>query len=469
MTTSFEELGLKKGVLSALDQIGYETPTEIQADGIRPMLQGLDLVAQAPTGTGKTAAFGCLLADKTTPGEGTQALVLTPTRELCRQVAGELERLCSVRGQEVLTIYGGVSYNPQIQGLKEGAEIVVGTPGRVKDLIQRGSFDASLCDTVVLDEADRMLDMGFIDDVSWIIDQTSLDRQSLLFSATIPPEVDHLADEFCHRPVSLEVGDNTKDADREEYVIEIGRKNKAWALERILESEDPELAFVFCATRHQTQKIANLLDRHGYDAKAIHGGLSQSARERTMEKVRKGQVRILVGTNVLARGIDVRECELVVNYDTPQDPEDYIHRVGRTARMEDIGAAYTLATRDDSRDIVEIEGHAGAELETIEVPDTDNEDQLTRYEDWQENADPFGNVHLRLTNLPEGEGRMDMFWDIAENASVSRDDLGNVEREGDALIVRVHHNAASDLRDYLNSEGLLGKSVTVDVVPPSQH
>lgn len=466
--SDFQSLGLHEDVLEALKRIDYTEPTEIQADALPPMLEGLDLVAQAPTGTGKTAAFGCLLAHKTTPGDGTQALVLTPTRELARQVAKEIERLTQVRGQRVLTIYGGVGYNPQIQGLKDGAEIVVGTPGRVKDLIGRGSFDTSNLRAVVLDEADRMLDMGFIEDVGWIIDQTPRDRHSLLFSATIPPEVEHLADEFCHRPVSLEVGDTTKDERRDELLIKVGRRNKAWALERILETEEPELAFVFCRTRHRTSKIANLLQRHGYNAKAIHGGLTQAARENVMQEVRQGKVHILVGTDVLARGIDVRSCDLVINYDVPVEAEDYIHRVGRTARMEDVGKAYTLATRDDSRTLVEIEGHAGAELTEIDVPETKQQDNITKIHDWEEKADHFGNVHFHLRGVPEDASRMDMFWNLLEGSNLTKSDLGRVELNGDILTVRVRHDAAGRFQDRVQKKGLLGKDVKLEVATPAE-
>jgi ATP-dependent RNA helicase DeaD len=465
--SDFRSLGLHEDVLEALDRIDYHTPTEIQDDGIPPMLESLDLVAQAPTGTGKTAAFGCLLAHKTTPGKGTQALVLTPTRELAKQVAKEIERLTQVRGQNVLTIYGGVSYDPQTQGLDRGDEVVVGTPGRVKDLIGRGAFDTSELDTVVLDEADRMLDMGFIDDVRWIIDRTPRERQSLLFSATIPPEIEHLADEFCHRPVSLEVGDTTKDEDRPEYVIKVGRQNKAWALERIIKSEAPDVAFVFCRTRDKTQRIADLLERNGIDAKAIHGGMTQNARENVMDEARRGDIRILVGTDVLARGIDVRSCDLVVNYDLPRDPEDYIHRVGRTARMEDVGVAYTLATRDDSRDIVEIEGHAGAELTEIDVPETDSDDKITHRHDWEEKADHFGMVEFRLRGVPADAGRMDMFWDVLDGSDLAKSDLGNVDLEGDTLVVRVRHDAAGRFQDHVRKNGVLDTSVTLEIAEPA--
>jgi ATP-dependent RNA helicase DeaD len=466
MSRTFEDLGLHKGVLAALDQVGYTRPTEIQADGVGPMLEGRDLVAQAPTGTGKTAAFGCLLAHETQPDQGTQALVLTPTRELARQVAEEIENLCNVRGQRVLTIYGGVGYEPQKRGLREGHEIVVGTPGRVRDLIERGDFDASTCETVVLDEADRMLDMGFIDDVGWIIDQTRRDRQSLLFSATIPPEVDHLADEFCHRPVHLAVGDTTKDEDRPEYLVRVGKRNRAWALERILETEQPELAFVFCRTRHRTEKIAGLLEKHGYNAEPIQGGMSQNARERVMQRVRDGEVDILVGTNVLARGIDVRRCELVVNYQPPRDAEDYIHRVGRTARMEDVGAAYTIATDEDSRAIVEIEGHTGASLTEIDVPETDEDDKITKIHDWEEKADDFGMVHFRIRGA-EDASRMDVFWDVVDNADVGQNDLGQLSEEDDGLILKVRHDAAGRVQDHLHKQGVLGQNVDVELATPT--
>ncbi len=468
MTRSFQDLGLSREVLDALEHMGYETPTEIQDEAIPLMLKGRDVVAQAPTGSGKTAAFGCAAAEVTTPGKGTQALVLTPTRELCRQVAKELQSIAKIRGQDVLTIYGGVSYGPQVKGLKQGSEIIVGTPGRVKDLMKQGKFDGSNLSLVILDEADRMLDMGFMDDVTWIIDQAPYGRQGLLFSATIPPEIEHVARELCRNPANLYVEADFEER-REEYVVRVGHKNKPWALARILEAEDPELAFVFCRTRHGTRKIANLLRRNGYDVDAIQGDLSQAAREKVMQKVRDGKVSVLIGTDVLARGIDVRACDLVINYDPPRDPEDYTHRVGRTARMEDVGKAYTLATREDSRTLVEIEGHAGANLTEVEVPETDTDDRITHIHDWEEKADKFGMVHFRIEGVPEDEARMDMYWDIVDKTDVHRDDVGHNRKRGDIMTIEVRHEAAGRFQDKLGKKGVLGHDVKVEVIPPEDH
>ncbi|MDX1611719.1 MAG: DEAD/DEAH box helicase [Candidatus Thermoplasmatota archaeon] len=467
MTAYFKDLGLDEEVLTALDEMGYEKPTKIQVEGIPPMVKGSDMVAQAPTGSGKTAAFGCALAARTEPGHGTQALVLTPTRELARQVAKEIEAICKHKGQRVLTIYGGVGYDPQISGLRKGFEIVVGTPGRVKDLMKRGSFKAHDLRVVCLDEADRMLDMGFFEDVSWIVGQAPRGRQGLLFSATIPPEVDLMAKELCRRPVSIEVEGNLQER-REELVVRVGRKNKPWALSRILRAEEPELAFVFCRTRHGARKTAGLLKRNGFDAEEIHGDLSQAARERVMAKVRKGQVKVLVGTDVLARGIDVRRCDLVVNYDPPQDPEDYTHRVGRTARFEDVGKAYTLATRDDSRALVEIEGHAGAELTKVEVPEVESKDKITKIHDWQELADKFGMVHFQIDGVPKDASRMDLYWEILETTGVHKNDVGHKAKKGDTMTIEVRHEAAGRFQAKLNETGVDGHDVKVDIIPPDE-
>ncbi len=341
-TLRFQDLALSPPLLTALAEVGYESPSPIQAATIPPLLQGRDLLGQAQTGTGKTAAFALpvlsnLDLGKTKP----QALVLAPTRELAIQVAEAFQRYAAhIPGFHVLPIYGGQSYGPQLSALKRGVHVVVGTPGRVIDHLERGSLDLSELKCLVLDEADEMLRMGFIDDVEAVLKKTPETRQVALFSATMPSQIRRIAQTYLRDPVEIAIQSKTTTAinTRQRYWM-VGGMHKLDALTRILEAEPFEAMIVFARTKQATEELAEKLSARGFSAAAINGDVQQQQRERTIQRLRDGQLDILVATDVAARGLDVERISHVINYDVPYDTESYVHRIGRTGRAGRSGDA----------------------------------------------------------------------------------------------------------------------------------
>ena len=346
MSDTFAALGLREDLVRAVVELGYEQPTDIQKNAIPPLLEGRDVLGQAQTGTGKTAAFALPMLERIDLKAGSaQGLVLAPTRELALQVAEAIQQYGKNRGVQVAPIYGGSSYSRQIRALRDGAQVVVGTPGRVIDLIDKGILKLADIHYVVLDEADRMLDMGFVDDVETILSQTAADRQTALFSATFPDSVIRLARKYMKDPVNIRIERKTltveQIAQRHYLVYE---EDKLAALMRLLEVEDVKSALIFTRTKIGASKLAEILIARGYPVEAIHGDLTQDARETVMRRFRAGLVTTLVATDVMARGLDIESVSHVFNHDIPYDPEDYVHRIGRTGRAGRDGVAITLIT-----------------------------------------------------------------------------------------------------------------------------
>lgn len=345
-TQGFEQLGVKPDIIRAVHEVGYEEPTPIQRQAIPLLLEGKDLIAQSQTGTGKTAAFAIPLLQKVEPNEHqVQGLVLVPTRELAIQVAETIHKLGKYRHISDVPIYGGQPYDRQLRALKRGVQVVVGTPGRIMDHMRRGTLDLSHVTMVILDEADRMLDMGFVDDIEFILEQVPASRQVGLFSATVPPPIRTLAERYMHNPVTVRTGEGhlTVPEVAQEYV-ETTRQGKQDALTRIIDMEMPESAIVFVRTKKEADELGETLIGRGYLAEVIHGDLSQSQRERAIGGFRHGQADILVATDVAARGLDIPNVSHVINYDIPEDPDAYVHRIGRTARAGASGTAITFVT-----------------------------------------------------------------------------------------------------------------------------
>ena len=382
-SSGFARFGFAPEVLAALDAIGYSEPSPIQQAAIPELLLGRDLVGQAQTGTGKTAAFALPVLARIDPSQRKpQVLVLAPTRELALQVAAAFNsyaaQLPSVR---TVAVYGGADFRDQIHQLKRGAQIVVGTPGRVMDHMRQGTLDLSELRTLVLDEADEMLRMGFIDDVEWVLEQLPEQRQVVLFSATMPAEIRRISQQYLSSPAEITIRTKAADAGRirQRYLVVQG-PHKLPALERVLESEGGEGVIIFARTKAITLTVAESLEAHGYDVAVLNGDVPQAQRERTIERLKSGQVDVLVATDVAARGLDVDRIGLVINYDIPFDSEAYVHRIGRTGRAGRSGEAILFLTPRERRFLGGLERAVGKPIEPMDVPSnaTINQHRLDR-------------------------------------------------------------------------------------------
>ncbi len=369
--TSFDQLGLTPELLAVLQELGYESPSPIQAATIPDLLAGHDVIGQAQTGTGKTAAFALpLLARLNIEHQYPQILVLTPTRELAIQVAEAFQRYASkMKGFHVLPIYGGQGYSSQLKQLKRGPQVIVGTPGRVMDHMRRKSLRLSQLSALVLDEADEMLKMGFIDDVDWILEQTPKARQTALFSATMPDAIRQIAQKHLDNPkqITIKVQTTTADTINQRYWLVQGI-HKLDALTRILEVEDFEAILIFVRTRNSTVELAEKLQARGHAASALNGDIAQEQRERAINRLKQGQLDILVATDVAARGLDVDRITHVINYDIPYDTEAYVHRIGRTGRAGRSGEAILFVAPRERRLLRAIEKATRKPIELMELP-----------------------------------------------------------------------------------------------------
>lgn len=371
---TFNDLNLSEDLLKALAKVGYETPSPIQAETIPVILEGRDIVGQAQTGTGKTAAFALpFLSNIDTSQKEPQILVLAPTRELAIQVAEAFQKYANfIKGFHVLPIYGGQDYSGQIRGLKRGAHVVVGTPGRVMDHMRKGTLQLDKLKALVLDEADEMLRMGFIDDVEWILDQTPKERQVALFSATMPKEIRRIAKKYLNDPVEITIKVKTATANliRQRYWLVRGT-HKLDALTRILEVEDFEGMIIFVRTKTATVELAEKLQARGFSSAALNGDLSQNQREKTVDQLKSGKLDIVIATDVAARGLDVERISHVVNFDIPYDTESYVHRIGRTGRAGREGDAILFVAPREQRMLSSIEKATGKPIERMDLPTTD--------------------------------------------------------------------------------------------------
>ncbi len=358
----FAALGLSAPVLAALRDVGYESPSPIQEQAIPPLLAGRDVIGQAQTGTGKTAAFGLPMIEYVDPevNDVVQALVLTPTRELCIQVTQALRVYGATRGVDVVAVFGGAPIRNQEAQLRGGGHVVVGTVGRVLDLVTRGSLQLSDCRYVVLDEADEMLDLGFLEDVEKILAATPSGRQTALFSATMPPPIRSLADRYLYDPLIIEVQAATLTIDTvEQFQLPVEPREKAAKLVEVLRVENPDQAIVFVRTKIRCDQLFRTLRDKGMNVRALHGDLTQGQRDGVMLAFKAGRVPILVATDVAARGLDISTVTHVINFDVPTSPDTYVHRVGRTGRVGRWGRAITFVEARQKRELAAIERHIG--------------------------------------------------------------------------------------------------------------
>ena len=378
--TGFAALGLDPRIASALAALGYEEPTPVQRAAIPPLLEGRDVLAQAATGTGKTAAFALpLLSRVNTAAKGaerTSALILVPTRELAMQVAEAVHRYGKPMGVNALAVYGGSSMEMQVRALKRGVDVVIATPGRALDHIRRHTLQMTSLKTVVLDEADEMLDMGFAEDLEAILEATPKSRQTALFSATLPPRIASIAKRQLRDPVLVTIDREVVAVGETARVRQVAyivpRAHKMTALARVLDIEQPTSAIVFCRTRTEVDELSETLMARGLRADALHGGLSQDQRDRVMTKFRTKKTDLLIATDVAARGLDVKHVSHVVNFDVPADAESYVHRIGRTGRAGREGVAITLAEPREHRLLRNIERMTSQRIEIAQVPTVDD-------------------------------------------------------------------------------------------------
>ncbi|SFR28243.1 ATP-dependent RNA helicase DeaD [Lentzea waywayandensis] len=372
----FADLGLRPDLLNALNALGYEEPTPIQSEAIPPLLAGNDLLGQAATGTGKTAAFALPLleriADRIGKGEKPLALVLAPTRELAVQVSEAVHRYGRHMGARVLPIYGGQPIGRQLRELSRGVDVVVATPGRAIDHLQRGTLQLGDLRVVVLDEADEMLDMGFAEDIDAILSETPAERQTVLFSATMPPRIDRMAKSHLRSPVLIQIEREKTEPGEAPRVRQtaylVRREHKPAALGRVLDVESPTAAVVFCRTRDEVDQLTETLNGRGYRAESLHGGISQEQRDRVMSRLRSGTADLLVATDVAARGLDIEQLTHVVNYNVPSAPEAYTHRIGRVGRAGREGVAITLVEPRENSMLKTIERVTKTKIPVEKVP-----------------------------------------------------------------------------------------------------
>lgn len=343
---SFKVLGICEEILRALESARFSEPTEIQEKAIPLALKGKDVIGSASTGSGKTLAFGTSIIQKSEKGKGIQALIITPTRELAEQVARSIKGFSQFRKMNVVTVYGGVAMGPQVWDIKQ-AEVIVGTPGRILDHLQSGTLFLSKVKTLVLDEADRMLDMGFIEDVEKIISQCPKERQTFLFSATMSPDISRMAKKYMNSPIEVSAENQVDPSKLTQIYYDVDQHMKFSLLVHLLSNEHSGLVMIFCNTRRNADFIAHNLQMEKIDAMAIHGGLTQARRNKIMEYFHSGRVFVLVCTDVAARGLDIKNVSHVYNYDLPPSSKEYIHRIGRTARAGKEGMAISLVSSRD--------------------------------------------------------------------------------------------------------------------------
>src|ERR1700733_4733281 len=415
----FATLGLEQALVEAVAALGYEEPTAIQREAIPPLVAGRDVLGQAATGTGKTAAFALPMLhrigrrdDARRPVRG---LILVPTRELAMQVAEAVHKYGRALGVRVLPVYGGQAVRQQIRGLERGADVVVATPGRALDLIRRETLRLDEVTSVVLDEADEMLDMGFAEDLEAILGAVPDGRQSALFSATLPPRIMAIAKRHLHDPVRVTIASEKTPAGEaprvRESVYVVQRRHKVAALARVLDMEAPTSAIVFCRTRTEVDELAETLNARGYNAEALHGGLSQEQRDRVMRRFREGVSDVLVATDVAARGLDIEHVSHVVNFDVPSSPDAYVHRIGRTGRAGREGVAITLAEARESRLLRNIEQVTKHKISLESVP-TAHDLRARRLEQ----------MHVALEETLAG-GNLDAYRRVVEALAVDHDVL----------------------------------------------
>ena len=465
--SAFSSWELNEQIQSGLKDIGWEFATQVQKDTIPLALTGSDVIGQARTGSGKTAAFGLPTMNSCKPTGELQALILTPTRELANQVAEEMNNLQGDYGLKILTVYGGTDLEKQARTLAKGVDIIVGTPGRVMDMTGRGHIDLASPSLFVLDEADRMLDMGFFPDIIWVIERMTSRSQTLLFSATFPQEIIDSANEFMNDPEFILT--NTEKLDIppiEQYSVRIGRANKLWVVGRLLSRMDEvDQTLIFTNTKRMVDLLVQRLKKNRFDVDGLHGDLSQNQREKILNSFKTGDKKTIIATDVAARGIDVDGVSLVINYDVPDDVDNYVHRIGRTGRIGRKGAAWSLVGRDDIPQLNKIIATHSLDIiacEAPELPEGVERDPIRKQEDNAEAANVFGMVPI-MVNTTEFSKRV-LVEHVAKALNCDEIAIGTVRIDLDHSVIEVHNKYASLAVRALKNKGPNGNPLEASII-----
>jgi len=479
--TAFRDLGLAPEIQQALDELGYEDPTPIQEQAIPELLAGHDVIGQAQTGTGKTAAFGLPLLQYVDPSDDeVQAVVLTPTRELCIQVTQALRAYAEHLDVEIVAVFGGAPIRSQQSQLRAGAQIVVATVGRMMDLMSRRSLVLTAARYVVLDEADEMLDLGFIEDVEKILRMCPSGRQTALFSATMPPPIQKLAEGYMYDPTTIRITPKTLTVDAiEQAFVEVSAKEKSSRLIELLKAEEPEQAIIFCRTKIGASKLEKTLKDKGLDVKALHGDMSQGSRDGVMIAFKDHRVRLLVATDIAARGLDIEHVTHVINYDVPASSEVYVHRIGRTGRVGRTGRAITLVTPAQRDEIGRIERDVKTSIGEWESPEErlEHAPRPRRRDREKSRAGGEREKAGTATDRDDGKGTK-LFVNRGERSGINEEDLRWALREGAVLpdeavhdvrvlhrfsFVEVDPDQAERTVEFLDGTKLNGKELRLEI------
>jgi|TARA_B000000475_G_scaffold30364_1_gene23092 ATP-dependent RNA helicase DeaD len=460
----FEKWNLEASILDAIKSRGWTNPTEIQIDAIPFARKGRDIVGQAKTGSGKTAAFGIPILEKCEKTGIPQSIILCPTRELAVQVAEEMNLLQGKKGLKIITVYGGTDIEKQAKKLSNGCDIVVGTPGRIIDMNKRGHLNLQEISIFCLDEADRMLDMGFFPDILWIIEKMPNRNQNLLFSATFPEEVLDVAEEFMTNAEHVMSDDLEVDIPEIDlYAVRIGRGNKLWVLGRIIANMTEEgQMLIFSNTKRMVDVIVERLGKFQMKAVGIHGDMPQNKRERLLNDFRSGKERIVVATDVAARGLDVDGITVVVNYDLPDDTESFVHRIGRTGRMGRKGEAWSLVSKEDRGSIEKICSTWGLTIPFVEAPSLPeglDRDPVRKREDWDEVADSFGMVRIKLDIGQNDLTKRALSDWIVKLAKIPEIVVGEITQSDDSSEVEIHVAKVAYVIDVIKARDYNGRKI----------
>ena len=467
--TGFSKFNLSKETSKVLANKGWDEPTEIQRETIPAALIGRDIIGQARTGSGKTAAFGIPIIERCKPSGLPQAIVLCPTRELAVQVAEEMNWLQGNKGLEIRTVYGGTDIERQAKDLASGTDVIVGTPGRVIDMTKRSHLDLSGISTFCLDEADRMLDMGFFPDVIWIVEQAPNRSQTLLFSATFPQEVLDASEDLLDDPEQVFTGGTEIEVPEiEQRHVRVGRANKLWVLGRImLTLEDGDQMLVFTNTKRMADMLVDRLDRHKFESVALHGDMPQNKRERILTDYREGKHKVLIATDVAARGIDIDTITHVVNYDLPDETEAYVHRIGRTGRMGRSGVAWSLVTANDVLQLDRISSTWNLKIPASQPPDLPegtNRDPVRKREDWDEVSDSFGMVRIKVSVGRKKASKREFSDWLKAEAKLPDIAIGDIHQEDSSAIIEIHVEKAGATLEILKRREWEGSSLEPELL-----